>query len=506
MTITEAMIEQTLDTSKKPQEKDTDVLKKISTALQWFWHWFMHIISWIKNNKEKVKLFIPIAIGSVCIMLFLAVRLYLNMRELNTQSLELYALSHFWYTSLQESMYTKEDVQSLSKVKDLITYDASLTEEKQRYENYLSTLQYPYTHFLQYIYLPRLNIRKDPYTDTIDTDLIGLKFLQNDPYNDITLIEKRTNFFKHVGENNEYNNISNISVGTIVENKSWFFHIPITVSFTSPSKRSFLLLVDKLSLMSNKDNIALINEFMYYLRDEIKTDKTDMIKKLKATYNEKWDDDKVIWYHLYNRTKGIEKNQLVDADMIQKVIKEVVACEEDTPQKNCYYIFRDKYRGIPTLAYTIGNEKANNKVEQLKVFLTWLPPVMSIKEFSFDRNREQQIITAEKIEYKGKIWLEIYGKGISEQEITDIGTLLGKQCFNTNTILNPTTSLQKIDESLLQISDVNKLDTTRTKHLWELKDIIQEVVDSYPKFTNYQKTVKLFELYRMLRDANICKA
>jgi len=46
--------------------------------------------------------------------------------------------------------------------------------------------------------------------------------------------------------------------------------MPITVSFRANSKRAFLLLSDKLSMTSNKENISLINEFFYYLRNEIK--------------------------------------------------------------------------------------------------------------------------------------------------------------------------------------------------------------------------------------------
>lgn len=503
MTITEAMIEQSL--SNKKVEQKTDISKKLGDAAKIFWDGIKSFFNRIKNNKEKVKIFIPVAVGSVCIMLFLAIRLYLNIRTLNSQALELFSLSHFSYSALKTNTYTKDDVQSFTKVKDLITYNTSLQQEKWRYQTYLDMLQSPYTYLLQYLYLPRLNIRKDPYTAQIDTALIWLKYLEKNPYNDITLIEKWTSFFKNVGESNESNTISDIVVGDITEDQSGFFKIPITVSFTSPSKRSFLLLVDKLSLTSNSDNISLINEFIYYLRNEIKTNKTDIIKKLKTIYNSSRSDDQVIGYHLFNWVSWKEKNQLIDPDTIQTVIKESVACEADTPPRNCFYMFRDKYRGIPSMAYTIGDENTNNKVEQLKEFLSNLTPVMSLKDFSFDRNPNQNFSSPQHIQYQGKISIEIYGKWISDDEITEIWTLLGKQCFNADIVLDPTTSMQKIEETLLQISDVNKLDTTKTKNLWDLKDIIQHAITDYPTFTNYQKTIKLFELYRMLHDANVCK-
>jgi hypothetical protein len=52
----------------------------------------------------------------------------------------------------------------------------------------------------------------------------------------------------------------------------------------SNSKRSFLLLVDKLSMTSSKENISSINEFFYYLRDQIKKDKSSEIKDLTKKY------------------------------------------------------------------------------------------------------------------------------------------------------------------------------------------------------------------------------
>jgi len=41
------------------------------------------------------------------------------------------------------------------------------------------------------MYLPSLNVWKEKYTDKIDINLMGLKFLEKNPYNDITLLQKR---------------------------------------------------------------------------------------------------------------------------------------------------------------------------------------------------------------------------------------------------------------------------------------------------------------------------
>jgi len=75
-----------------------------------------------------------------------------------------------------------------------------------------------------------------------------------------------------------------MTIGDFVEDENGFFSMPITVSFVANSKRAFLLLADKLSATSNKENISLINEFFYYLRGEIKKGKTTEIKALENSY------------------------------------------------------------------------------------------------------------------------------------------------------------------------------------------------------------------------------
>ena len=63
-----------------------------------------------------------------------------------------------------------------------------------------------------------------------------------------------------------------------------YFYVPVTVSFTSPNKRSFLLLVNKLSMTSNTTNIALLNEFFFRLITKVKEEKTEVINNLMQQY------------------------------------------------------------------------------------------------------------------------------------------------------------------------------------------------------------------------------
>jgi hypothetical protein len=67
-----------------------------------------------------------------------------------------------------------------------------------------------------------------------------------------------------------------------------YFYTPISVTFKSPNKRSFLLLVNKLSTTSNTNNIALVNEFFFYLLMNIKEHKQAEISRLMEEYRERF--------------------------------------------------------------------------------------------------------------------------------------------------------------------------------------------------------------------------
>ena len=71
------------------------------------------------------------------------------------------------------------------------------------------------------------------------------------------------------------------------------FIIPVTIKFVSPNKRSFLLLVNKLSITSNITNVSLLNEFFFYLVKNIEELKADEIKIEREKYIAKYFPDKI---------------------------------------------------------------------------------------------------------------------------------------------------------------------------------------------------------------------
>lgn len=225
-----------------------------------------------------------------------------------------------------------------------------------------------------------------------------------------------------------------MNIGDIVEDQSGFFSMPITVSFVANSKRAFLLLSDKLSMTSNKENISLINEFFYYLWNEIKKDKDKEIKALESNYatifgsGEQVDNDKLIGYTLYNRIFNDGPNTLIDDQVIDKTIKSIISCANETDEM-CYYQFRERYRDIPTFGYLLGTDFGTNGAENLKQFVLQLPPIFSIKDFEFDKIKSPTLSDVSNIKYQGKITIVVYGRSASSQEVDQIAQALGNKCL-----------------------------------------------------------------------------
>jgi len=457
-----------------------------------------------------------IALTTSGLAIYFALQLYSDINVLNGKSSELNNLSSYDTQILAVNDITQPILKNSDTITDLLQENKTTEWEITKYTDYLNALQVPYTYLLQYLYLPSLNVWKSKYTDKIDTNLIGINFLEKNPFNDITLLQKRGDFFKNLGDNNESNDILDMKIGDFVEDQTGFFSMPITVSFVANSKRAFLLLADKLSMTSNKENISLINEFFYYLRNEIKKDKDKEIKTLESGYATifgsgdlsaeagKVNDDKLIGYTLYNRIFNNGPNTLIDDQIIDKTIKSIISCDNETDEV-CYYKFRERYRDIPTFGYLLGTDFGTNGAENLKQFMLQLPPIFSIQDFEFDKIKSPTLSDVSNSKYQGKITIVVYGRSASAQEVDQIAQALGNKCLGENRPLTVQDGLNLIQSAIVKLSDVNKIDKSYSDNLRELQWIIQQLDTDYPTLSNYKKTIKLFELYRMLYDAGLCK-
>lgn len=475
--------------------------EKLDKNLNNIYDIFKKGIIWFKKNKEKVKFLIPIAIITTAFMIYMIIKTFITVYSLNKESKDLYNLNSFNIKLLENNEYTKENIKSIKTLNELIKYEIELSKEIEKYNSYLSILQKPYSNFMRHIFLPELNIRKDPFTKEIDTSIIWIKYLEKNPYNDIRLIQKRSNFIKNVWENNEFNQIEDIIVWDIVEENENFY-IPINIKFVSNSKRSFLLLVEKLSTTSNQKNISLINEFVYNLRENILEHKKEEIQKIKENLKINLSDQEIIWYVIYDRVFKDKENELIDNQIIENTIRETIICGEEK-DSFCFYKFRDKYRWIPSLAYTIWLENNKNKKSDLKKFLNDLPPIIKINTFTFDRNLQQDIKNFENTQYKWEIQMNIYGMWITDNEVEEISNVLWEECFGWK--LTPQDALKKIENTLINVWNIVEINTNNTSNLRELQTIIENIQKEYNNLSNYKKIIKLFEIYRMMKDSNLCK-
>lgn len=278
------MTDQTPETVIDIKKLRTIDFQKISSLFAIVKKQTLGLYTFFKDNKNNSKILLLIAIATSALAVYFGIQLYNDISYLNGKSSELHLLANYDTRTLESNAITNPILKNSDTIQDLLQENMSTAGEISKYTDYLHSLQIPYTYLLQYIYLPSLNVWKEKYTDKIDTNLIGINFLEKNPYNDITLLQNRGDFFKSLGDNNESNDVVDMKIGDFLEDETGFFSMPITVSFVANSKRAFLLLADKLSITSNKENVSLINEFFYYLRNEIKKGKTKEINALEANY------------------------------------------------------------------------------------------------------------------------------------------------------------------------------------------------------------------------------
>ena len=83
--------------------------------------------------------------------------------------------------------------------------------------------------------------------------------------------------------------------------------------------------------------------------------------------------------------------------------------------------------------------------------------------------------------------------------------VLGNKCLGENRALTIDDGVQIIQSAIVNLSDLGRVDKNYGDNLRELQSLVQNVYEEYPNLSNYKKTIKLFELYRMLSDAGLCK-
>lgn len=186
--------------------------------------------------------------------------------------------------------------------------------------------------------------------------------------------------------------------------------------------------------------------------------------------------------------------------VLEETIKKAAGCKQIGDE--CYFLFREKFRSLPYLAYTLA-DKGIDKVAALKKFLTNLPPLIKIKEFTFDKSNRVNLFD-QREQFQGKMSIEIYGKAIPESDVTQVGAILGTKCFTDKHPLSVGDAIMQVQNDITELGNIDSINAKKAKELQELAIILQNIGNEYAQMTNYNKIVKIFESYRMLQDAGIC--
>lgn len=227
------------------------------------------LIHKFKTEKKYVFYLILFWIGfELFIITIFWIILWANNRTLEQKSDKLLMLTSYKIATTEFKNIVNANVLSW-EVKDFVNEYVTVKNEKTRIDNQFKKLQAPFTYFLRYKYLPALNIWQDPFTKQIDMDIMWDVFLKTNPYVDTNMINKWSDFFRNLWDWVSYNEITNILIWNMSVKDDYFVN-PITVSFQAPDRRTFLMLINKLSMTSNKKNISMVNEFTYNLWMSIK--------------------------------------------------------------------------------------------------------------------------------------------------------------------------------------------------------------------------------------------
>lgn len=150
------------------------------------------VYRFIRSHKNMMTVMVPIAIAAVSMLLYFLFLWFQLSQQFRQHPEKLFSIDSYGThtTAGLETNYQtiQEFIQAVQQSRDDVV----------RYKEYIQILHAPYYNFLQNIRLPSLFIREDPYTNMIDTDIVGRRFLQENPFIDTALIQYWSDFFRNV--------------------------------------------------------------------------------------------------------------------------------------------------------------------------------------------------------------------------------------------------------------------------------------------------------------------
>ena len=82
--------------------------------------------------------------------------------------------------------------------------------------------------------------------------------------------------------------------------------------------------------------------------------------------------------------------------------------------------------------------------------------------------------------------------------------MLWKLCFwnTSDQKITPDEAYKQVDAALTSLWENREY--SNVSSLWELQTLFSNIKNSYKDLSNYDKMIKLFEIWRMMNDANLC--
>ena len=150
-------------------------------------------------------------------------------------------------------------------------------------------------------------------------------------------------------------------------------------------------------------------------------------------------------------------------------------------------------------------ENQTDRVDGLLEFLRDLPPAIAITNFRFDKHSNSSFLNNNVEQYEGSVTFYAYWKNVTDAEIDETAGLLWRMCFGNNSDqkISPDLALSRVNDKIASLWWLNE--SVNVLSLWELQWLFTDIKKNYNGLSKYNKMIKLFELWRMMNDANLCE-
>jgi hypothetical protein len=158
------------------------------------------IVSLGVKKEDYTKALIGLGCSAALALGLVGFAFYQNM-NLNDRLGELNNLENYDLQSFKSDALVATDAPELRTLDQMVDYYDNALGLRNKVKAELDFKRSVYSDFLRNLLLPSLNIWKNPYTQQVDLSLLGKKYLDNNPYQDVTLLEQWGGIIRDSGQN-----------------------------------------------------------------------------------------------------------------------------------------------------------------------------------------------------------------------------------------------------------------------------------------------------------------